>query len=160
MTLATGSLIALVSVFIIFRIQLQRDRIRKTYEEITKMLDLQDDYPSMEELRIAIRNVLGSDDRKDSKLYRAIDRKHQQIKYNESVLRYTVNNGIHVLLSIGVIFVLYTFLLHFHNYFELFQVHRFRTLIVIFSLAVLVILNMLVYLIRCVLPQKEDYSWL
>ena len=157
MTLATASLIGLVGIFIIFRIQLQRDRIRQAYIDMHKLLKMEPKKASWSELHRGIKQVLETEEESENK--KAVEFKHRRVKNSEEILRYTINWGVFTLAYIGLLFLIYTFVLHFHNELPFMQTHRFQIEIVTFILNVIGLIILLKYLITCILPKGDEYLY-
>jgi len=157
MTLATSSLIGLVGIFIIFRIQLQRDRIRQTYIEMHKLLKLEPEKASWSELHHGIKRVLETEEKSENK--KALEFKNKRVKKSEEILRYTINWGVFTLSYIGLLFLIYVFVLHFHNELPFMQTHRFQVEVGTFILNAIAIVILLKYLITCILPKGDEYLY-
>jgi len=156
MTLATSSLIGLVGIFIIFRIQLQRDRIRKSYIDMHKLLKMEPEKAAWKDLHQGIKRVLETEESENKK---AIEFKQNRVKNSERILHYTINWGVFTLAYIGLLFLIYTFVLHFHNELPFMQTHRFQVEIVTFALNVIGLIVLLKYLITCILPKGDEYLY-
>jgi len=157
MTLATSSLIGLVGIFIIFRIQLQRDRIRQTYIEMHKLLKLEPEKASWKDLHQGIKQVLETKEESGNK--KVVEFKQARVKNSERILRYTINWGVFTLAYIGLLFLIYVFVLHFHNELTFMQAHRFQVEMATFVLDVIALAILLKYLITCILPKGDEYLY-
>jgi len=157
MTLATSTLIGLVGIFIIFRIQLQRDRIRQAYMDMHKLLDMEPERGSWDELHHGIRRTLEVEEENGDR--KIIEHKYARLKKSEEILKYTISRGVFILAYVGLLFVLYVFILHFHNDLSFMQTHRVQVEITAFILNVIAMIMLLKYLITCILPKGDEYLY-
>jgi len=155
MTLATGSLIGLIGIFIIFRIQLQRNRIRAAYIDIHKLLNMQPEVSTWHELKTALKKTLET--KEESEVKKGLNTKHESVKRSERILRYTINWGVFNLLFVGALFVIHVFILFFHNELLFLKTHRFGVEMTLFTLDVIMIVLLLQYLVVCILPKADEY---
>ncbi len=159
MTLAIGSLIALVGIFIIFRIQLQRDRIRQGYMDMQKLLNLEPEVASWKDINQGLRQTLETKEEAKSNIHRAVEHKHNRVKKSENILHYTISRGVFILSAIGVLFILHVFVLYFHNEMNFMKMHRHMVFLAMFLLDALIIATLLKYLITCILPKGDEYFY-
>jgi len=159
MTLTTASLIGLVGIFIIFRIQLQRDRIRQAYIDMHKLLNLEPEVTTWDDLTQGIKEVLETKEDEKGKQQKAVEHKHNRVKKSKEILRYTINWGVFTLAYIGALFAIYIFVLHFHNELPFMETHRFQVEIATFALDMIAVIILLKYLITCILPKGDEYLY-
>ena len=124
MTETTSALIALVGIFLIFRIQLQRDRVEKAYATL-KLLIFPDkppvvrDYPSYDQIDDTSRDLLEKQKLSEEQSRKAaIRRERHTTQKHKKLLAHTLRIGVFVLTSISLLcgfFILSLYLPVCHN---------------------------------------------
>ena len=109
MTETTSALIALVGIFLIFRIQLQRDRLEKAYA-VLKLLIFPDkppvvrDYQSFDQIDNTSRDLLEKQKLSEEQSRKAaIKRERYTTQKHKKLLAHTIRTGVFILISISLL---------------------------------------------------------
>jgi hypothetical protein len=116
MTQAIGSLIALVGIFIIFRIQLQRERIRDSCISIANLGHWNNDFSEKEITSLAEAFITSSASKMgDIKIVKAIENELINKTKQHEIMEYTIKQGEVLVIHATFLFIYYIFILHFHS---------------------------------------------
>lgn len=109
MTQVMGALLALVGVFMIFRIQLQKEYIESHAEKIRKILLNPRD---IDAYRLLIDDKETSQEKKDKILIAEFEHNSKLLKTHEKTLENTVKKGKSTVKELAYIFIFYILILH------------------------------------------------
>ncbi len=154
MTQSMGALIALVGVFIVFRIQIQRDRIGGAFERLAQILKISPLLNSRDDILKSADDVL-----KDGKHHlinrrKDVQREKDNLGRHEDILKYTIDKGKETIALVALLFMYYIIALHSKAYNALFPSAR---LLVGLVLSMLIIIRLILYLRNCIEPVKGGY---
>lgn len=162
LTQVTGALLALVGLFIVFRLQLQRERIRAGYDGLRLLLSPKSVsegqvsggilWKTRDELDKIIEEMV---ERKKDERWKRIETEYNSVKKHKDILKYTREKGIGIIYEIGLIFIYYVLILHFNE--KIFSVRQASIFLYAgLILCVVVILRILNFLKRCIVPCKDE----
>ena len=162
LTQVTGALLALVGLFIVFRLQLQRERIRAGYNGMRLLLSPKSVsqgqisggilWKTRVELDKIIEDMIR---KKEDERWKRIESEYNSVKKHKDILKYTREKGVRIIYEIGLIFIYYVLILHFNE--KIFSVgYASIFLYVGLILCGLVILRILNFLKRCIVPYKDE----
>jgi len=162
LTQTTGALLALVGLFIVFRLQLQRERIRAGYDGLRLLLSPKSVsqgqvsggilWKTREELDKIIEDMIN---KKEDERWKRIETEYNSVKKHKDILKYTREKGVRIIYEIGLIFIYYMLILHFNE--KIFSVER--TTIFLYTgliLCTVVIFRILYFLKKCIVPCKDE----
>jgi len=160
MTQTTGALIATVAIFIIFRIQIQRERIRNSYKSLANLASFNENY-SQTKLDVLIKEELDKpqqDRRFDDRLSLIIEGEWKNAKNQEDTINYTIQEGKKVVTQAASLFIYYIFVLHIH-YFIFYNLSLLR--LCLFSglvISLLIIFKIIFFLRNSIEPEKNKLT--
>lgn len=153
MTQATGGLIALVGVFIIFRIQIQRQRIQPYYDYFRGIFATADEYLPKKELKRRAREYLES--RNNAALYSSVKNKYDMLVKDGDILKYTVQEGREIIIKIAILFCYYVLVLHINSIIYNLLFWKLLIFLVGLGFSFLVLFWVVCYLLNCIKPEEE-----
>jgi len=139
MTETTSALIALVGIFLIFRIQIQRERLKDAYETLKLLIFPEASatvlkYPSYNQIDDTSRDILEKQKLSEDKTRKAaIKRERHTSQKHKKLLAHTIRIGIFILVSISMLcgfFIVALYLPFLHNVHTL-MLSLFSSLIVL-----------------------------
>lgn len=162
MTQVTGALLALVGLFIVFRLQLQRERIRAGYDGLRVLLSPKSVsqgqasggilWKTRDELDKIAEDMIT---KKEDEGWKRIEVEYNSLKKHKDILKYTRGRGIGIIFEIGFIFIYYLLILHYNEKI-LFKRSQNIFFYVGLILCVVVIMRILNFLRRCIAPCKDE----
>lgn len=150
MVQATGSLIALVGVFIIFRLQIQRDMIRDAEDNLLSGKGLGGTRKDLE--RKAEEYLSNNEATKTNSLYIFIKENLQNLQLHKEIRKYAMDRGVLAIISVTSLFIYYIIILHNHHSYIVFPLLPFMVGMVVSILFVGFLLN---YIIRCIVTREK-----
>ncbi|MFH1200815.1 MAG: hypothetical protein V1484_00595 [bacterium] len=130
MTQSTGALLALVGVFIIFRIKLQEECIDSCAERIRKITF---DPRSIDAYRILIDHEDTSQKEKDKILNAEVEQNMELFKKHEKILEDTIKRGKDIVKELAFIFLFYVLILHLNEFIYFYQLNYLKNTILTLS---------------------------
>jgi len=128
MTETTSALIALVGIFLIFHIQLQRERLGRAYENLKQFVFLdkppvEREYPSDAQIVDKSHDLLDKQNlSEEASRKEAIKREEHTTQTHKKLLTNTIKTGVFILISISLLcgfFIISLYLPFFHNVYTL-----------------------------------------
>lgn len=148
MTQAMGALVAIVGVFMIFRIQIQRDKLGNTYYSLKSYFFNPTKWIPTEEIeKVARQFVEGKREDVDLQGQRAI-RDYGSFLRHKNDSQYITNEGIEVIKSAVGVFIYYIIVLHL-NYILYELKSNFFVFILGLIFSICVVVYLLCYVVKC-----------
>ncbi len=143
---AVGALIALVSIFVIFKIQIQMQRIKGDYEMVLPLYKSEGEYLSTEKLDIYMAQSLSN---RKGCFFDFIKEINDRINKNKDILHYTRMKGRIIIFLYTFLFIYYIFAMHLNYVIFNDSVLPLIVLFVGFSLSIFTIIRTIYYLMKC-----------
>ena len=149
MTQSTGALLALVGVFMIFRINLQKEYIDSCAERIRKITF---DPRSIGAYKILIDHKDTSQKEKDKILNAEVEQNMERFKKHEKILEDTVKRGKDIVKELAFIFLFYVLILHLNEFIYSHQLNYLKNIILALSLifTTCIVVNLVKLLLNCI----------
>ena len=157
MTQAAGTLLVVTGIFIVFRLQIQKERLSETYSDLHTFY-VSCNNCSKRDLRESVKEFLEQhkNDSEKSKEYYTLSRTYKNLLTHENNFRYAADKGIIAIIIAGTLFIYYISVLH-HNDLILGKCCELLFFILGFLLSIVAVIYAVNYIIRCVLMDKREY---
>jgi hypothetical protein len=152
MTQSVGSLIAIIGVFMIFRIQIQRERLGNTYRALRRAFYGETWRPG-NEIKGEVTKYLDENKNTDvanTKHYKLIETNFNNLGEHGDNLDYIKNEGMRTIWVGGVVFIYYILALHLNSFFYP-TIYRLSVFIFGAILSVLAIFVSIRYIFKCLM---------
>lgn len=155
MTQSMGALIALIGVFIIFRVQIQRERLKEIYVILERL-----SFPgySRKEIDEGVKAKLEDKEKLSSTgpINKHVIQVCEDLVNQKNILDYTIGQGKYAVAVTSIVFIFYIIALNGNNYFYN-SILRLPVFFLGLLLAILVVILIALYIRNCIKVEEEEF---
>ncbi|MCK4820381.1 hypothetical protein KA005_31745 [bacterium] len=154
MVQATGALIALVGVFIIFRLQIQRDIVRDAEDNLLSNKGLGGARKDLERRAEEWLRNNNTNRERTTSAHIFIEENFQNLRLHKSIRKYAIDKGVITIILVTFLFMYYIIVLHLNHF--LVTLSPLRPFIggVIFS--IFIVGYLINYIIKCIVTGEKE----